>query len=92
MCFIICSPVNLSLSNPLYHKNETPQQEDSAVGSLSLFGFQQSIYASVSAFLKRFTSDLRQTLFFEVSKSLKPLKYKAFRNVEATEKLLTFKA
>ena len=49
------------------------------MGSLSLFCFQQSIYASVFAFLKRFTSDLRQTLFFEVSKSLKPLKYKAFR-------------
>ena len=60
-------------------KIENPQQEDSAVGSLSLFGFQQSIYASVSAFLKRFTSDLRQTLFFEVSKSQKPLIYKAFR-------------
>ena len=60
-------------------KIENPQQEDSAVGSLSLFGFQQSIYASVSAFLKRFTSDLLQTLFSEASKSRKPLKYKVFR-------------
>ncbi len=32
---------------------ENPQQEDSAVGSLSLFCFQQSIFASeFSAFLK----------------------------------------
>ena len=60
-------------------KIENPQQEDSAVGSLSLFCFQQSIYASVSAFLKRFTSDLRQTPFLRVSKSQKPLIYKAFR-------------
>ena len=60
-------------------KIENPQQEDSAVGSLSLFCFQQSIYASVYAFLKRFTSDLRQTPFLRVSKSQKPLIYKAFR-------------
>ena len=59
-------------------KIENPQQEDSAVGSLSLFGFQQSIYASVSAFLKRFTSDLRQTPFLKASKSRNPLKNKAF--------------
>ena len=56
-------------------KIENPQQEDSAVGSLSLFGFQQSIYASDLIF----EGDLRQTLFFEVSKSQKPLIYKAFR-------------
>ena len=56
-----------------------PQQEDSAVGSLSLFCFQQSIYASVLAFLKQLTSNLRQKPFLKVLKSQKPLIYKAFR-------------
>ena len=44
--------------------------------------FSRAFILLLVDFLKRFTSNLRQTLFLKASKSRKPLKYKAFRGFE----------